>query len=47
MLFRSVAVPRWEPRTEHDRALQRYALRMIEHRKQMEEEARAANAVAG
>ena len=44
---RPVAVPRWEPRTEHDRALERYALRMIEHRKQMEEEARAANAVAG
>jgi uncharacterized protein (TIGR00369 family) len=40
---RPVPVPSWTPRTEHEKALERYALRMIEHRKQMEEEAALVN----
>jgi acyl-CoA hydrolase len=43
---RPVPVPAWEPHTEHERALERYALRMIEHRKQMEEEAQLVNDAA-
>jgi uncharacterized protein (TIGR00369 family) len=40
---RPTAVPSWTPTTERERALERYALRMIEHRRQMEEEAQAVN----
>ncbi len=43
---RPVPVPAWEPQSEHERALERYALRMIEHRKQMEEEAQLVNDAA-
>jgi acyl-CoA hydrolase len=35
-----VAVPRWEPATDEDRALERYALRLMELRKGIEEEMR-------
>jgi uncharacterized protein (TIGR00369 family) len=41
------AVPKWTPTTDHERALERYALIMIEHRKQMEEEAQKVNSAAG
>jgi uncharacterized protein (TIGR00369 family) len=33
-------VPAWTPVTDRDRALQRYALRLIEHREQMDAEGR-------
>ena len=42
---RPAAVPKWTPTTDRERALERYALIMIEHRKQMEEEAEAVNSL--
>lgn len=36
---RPMPVPQWEPGTERERALERYALRLVEHRKQMDAEA--------
>ncbi len=36
---RPTQVPGWTPVTERDRALERYALRLVEHRKQMDAEA--------
>jgi len=32
-------VPEWVPVTEREKALERYALRLVEHRKQMDAEA--------
>ena len=43
---RPTPVPAWTPATEHERALERYALIMIEHRKQMEQEAAVVNSAA-
>ena len=36
---RPVPVPTWVAGTERDKALERYALRLVEHRKQMDAEA--------
>ena len=36
---RPMPVPAWVPGTEREKALERYALRLVEHRKQMDAEA--------
>jgi acyl-CoA hydrolase len=36
---RPAPVPAWKPESERDRALERYALRLVKHRQQMDAEA--------